>query len=136
MTDTGNSSDRLRAILVLFATFGTVVFNGLAAMGKVNGVSPDVISAKYPSVLTPAGYAFTIWSLIYLGMLAFSVYQVLSAKLAEFRSVRTIYILSCLLNCGWIYFWHQDAIGVCLAMIIALAATSTFAWQYRQSMPI
>jgi len=123
MKEKSNSTDRLRAFLVLAATIGTVVFNGLAATGFVNGVTPDVISAKYPTVVTPAGYAFTIWSLIYVGMIAFSIYQLLPSKLGSFRQIRTLYILSCLLNCSWIYFWHRDAIGICLVLIFGLLIT-------------
>lgn len=118
-----NYQDRMRSILVIVATMGTIVFNGLAATGYVNGVTPEVISDKYPTVLTPAGYAFTIWSLIYLGILAFSAYQMLSVNLLRFRSIRSLYIFSCLLNCGWIYFWHREAIGMCLVFILALLAT-------------
>lgn len=113
----------MRAILVLIATLATIAFNGLAAAGYVNGVTPELISNKYPTVLTPAGYAFSIWSLIYLGLAAFSIFQLMPRNLARFRSVRSFYILSCVLNCGWIYFFHQDRIGVCLAIILMLWAT-------------
>lgn len=123
MEDKSRSTDMMRAILVLLATVGTIIFNGLAATGYVNGVTPEVISAKYSTVVTPAGYAFTIWSLIYVGMLAFSIYQALPSNLAKFRPVRTLYILSCLLNCGWIYFWHREAIAICLALILGLLVT-------------
>ena len=122
MAETGNSHDRMRAVLVIVATVGMIAYNVLAAAGLVNGVTPAIISDKYPTVLTPAGYAFSIWSLIYLGMAAFSVYQLLGANLGRFRSVRSLYIFSCLLNCGWIYFWHREQIGVCLAIIFALFA--------------
>jgi benzodiazapine receptor len=123
MDDKSRSTDRMRAILVLLATVGTIIFNGLAATGYVNGVTPEVISAKYPTVVTPAGYAVTIWSLIYLGMLAFSIYQALPSNLVKLRSVRTLHILSCLLNCGWIYFWHRESIAICLALIFGLLVT-------------
>lgn len=113
----------MRAILVIVATIGMIVFNGLAATGYVNGVTPEMISNKYPTVLTPAGYAFTIWSLIYLGMIAFSIYQMLPANIARFRNVRSLYIVSCVFNCAWIYFWHRDQIGICLAIIFALLVT-------------
>ncbi len=113
----------MRAILPIVATIGTIVFNGLAAAGFVNNVTPELISAKYPTVLTPAGYAFSIWSLIYLGMLAFSVYQVLPSNVTRFRPVRSLYIATCVLNCAWIYFWHRDQIGVCLVLIIGLLWT-------------
>ncbi len=116
----------MRATLVIVATIATIAFNGLAAAGLVNGVTPDVISNKYPTVLTPAGYAFSIWSLIYIGMAAFSVYQFLPANLGRFWPVRSLYIFSCLLNCAWIYFWHRDQIGICLVIIFALLAALIF----------
>ncbi|MBK8464978.1 MAG: tryptophan-rich sensory protein [Chloracidobacterium sp.] len=123
MTAAANSRDRMRAVLVIVATIGTIWFNFLAATGSVNGVTPDVISDKYPNILTPAGYAFSIWSLIYLGIVAFSIYQFLGANLVRFRAIRSLYIFSCLLNCGWIYFWHRDQIAICLVFIFALLAT-------------
>src|SRR4051812_41931885 len=123
MAETKNFQDRMRAVLVIIATAGTIVFNGLAATGHVNGVTPEVISDRYPTVVTPAGYAFTIWTLIYVGIVAFSVYQILGANLRRFRPVRSLYIFSCLLNCGWIFFWHREQIGVCLVFILALLAT-------------
>ena len=134
MSNNKNSADLFRAILVLVATIGTIAFNGLAAAGYVNGVTPAEISDKYPTILTPAGYAFSIWSLIYVGMIAFSIYQLLPSQLERFRQVRTLYILSCLLNCGWIYFWHRDSIGICLALITALLASLVLImWQFRDA---
>ncbi len=118
-----NSQDRMRSILILVATIGTIVFNGLAAAGYVNGVTPEVISDKYPTVLTPAGYAFSIWSLIYAGLIGFSIYQLLPRNLVRFRPVRSLYVISCVLNCSWIYFWHREQIGVCLGLIFALLVT-------------
>jgi hypothetical protein len=116
MLSEANSSDRLRAVLVVVATIATIAFNGLAAAG----VTPKIISDKYPTILAPAGWAFTIWGLIYLGMCAFSVYQFLTANLSRFRSVRSLYIFSCLMNCAWIFFWHREQIGICLILIAAL----------------
>lgn len=113
----------MRSILLLVATIGTIVFNGLAAGGWVNGVTPEVISDKYPTVLTPAGYAFSIWSLIYVGLIAFSIYQLLPRNLVRFRSVRSLYVITCVLNCSWIYFWHHDQIAFCLGLIFALLVT-------------
>jgi hypothetical protein len=117
-----NGTDRVRALLVLIATLGTTVFNALAATGHVNGITPEMVSAKYPTVVTPAGYAFSIWSLIYVGLLAFSVYQLLPAQAARLRSFRTIYILSCVLNCAWLYCWHHEAMAASVVVIAALWA--------------
>lgn len=114
--------DQIRAWLVLAATLGTIAFNWMAATGRVNGVTPGEISDKYPTVITPAGYAFSIWSLIYLGLVIFSIYQLLPRNIERFRNLRSLYILSAALNCAWIFFWHGDQIGICLAIIAALWA--------------
>lgn len=123
MTETISSTDRLRSVLVVLATIGTIAFNWIAAAGNINGITPAMISDKYPTLVTPAGYAFAIWSLIYTGMAAFSIYQLLPANVARFRSIRSLYIMSCALNCGWIYFWHHDQIVICFALIAALSIT-------------
>jgi hypothetical protein len=117
------NSDGLKKMLVIAATAGVIVFNWLAATGRVNGVTPEMISDKYPTYVTPAGYAFTIWSLIYFGLAAFSIYQALPKNTERFRGIRSLYILNCAANCAWIYFWHQDQILICLFIILALLAT-------------
>jgi len=123
MSRDSGDRDRIKAVLVLLATVATIAYNGLAASGYIGGSSPQAISAKYPTIVTPAAYAFSIWSLIYVGLLAFSIYQLFPATAARFRDVRTIYILSCLLNCAWIYTFSLEQIGLCLAIIIGLAAS-------------
>ncbi len=118
-----NNAERLKQILVVVATVGVIVFNYLAATGEIGGVMPSYISDKYPTRITPAGFAFAIWSLIYLGLLAFSVYQVLPAKTERFRSIRSVYILNCAANCAWLYFWHHEMIVVSVIVIFTLLGT-------------
>ena len=113
-------NDRLKPILVIVATIGVIIFNYLAAIGALGGIDTGAISDKYPTRITPAGYAFAIWSLIYLGLIAFSIYQALPKNAERFRSLRTVYILSCAANCAWLYFWHSEAILVCLLVIFIL----------------
>ena len=121
MTDSVASTDRLRAILVLVATLATIGINFLAAAGYINGTTPEEVSNKYLTPVTPAGYAFAIWSLIYAGLIAFSIYQLLPAQIAKFKRKRTLYIISCVLNCAWIYFWHHEQIVACFLLIASLA---------------
>lgn len=119
-------NDRLKPILVIIATIGVIVFNWLAGIGYLGGIDPGAISDKYPTRITPAGYAFAIWSLIYTGLIAFSIYQFLPKNRERFRSVRTVYIASCAANCAWLYFWHHEAILICLGIIAVLMATLAF----------
>ena len=116
-------NDKLQQIAVIAATVGVITINGLAGAGYVNNITPAQISNHYPSLVTPAGYAFSIWGVIYLGLLLFSFYQALPSNTERFRSIRYIYILSCVFNCAWIFFWHQEQIALCLAIIFALLTT-------------
>ena len=123
MNDEITAIDRVRSYLVLAATIGVIVFNWLAATGRLAGVDTGEVSNKYSTLVTPAGYAFSIWTLIYVGLVAFSVYQLLPGNVARFRAFRSLYIFSAALNCGWLYFWHVEQIVICFAIIVALAGT-------------
>jgi len=121
MNNTTTGTDTMRSFLVLAATIGVILFNWLAATGRLAGTDTAAISAKYQTLVTPAGYAFSIWTLIYVGLVAFSVFQLLPANVARFRPVRSLYIFTCALNCAWLYFWHQEQIVVCFVIILTLA---------------
>ena len=126
MTEQANRVDTFRAFLVVAATIGVIAFNFLAATGRLNGVDTGAVSDKYPTPITPAGYAFSIWSLIYLGLIAFSVWQLLPANRARFTNIRSFYILSCALNCGWLYMWHSDQIAICSLLLFLLTVSLFF----------
>ncbi|CAN5429753.1 tryptophan-rich sensory protein [soil metagenome] len=115
----------LKQILVIVATLGVIAINYFAAQGCINNVTPEVISDKYPTFITPAGYAFAIWSLIYLGLIAFSIYQALPSQTENprFKNIRTIYIANCAANCLWIYLWHYDQILAALGMMFVILGT-------------
>ena len=119
-------NERLKPLLVFIATFGVMAVNWMASKGYINHVLPGDISDKYPTFITPAGYAFAIWGLIYLGLIAFSVYQALPRNHERFRSIRTVYILSCVANCLWIYLWHYEIILGCVVVIFGMLAALVF----------
>jgi hypothetical protein len=121
-----NNRERIKSFLVLVATFGVIFINFLAGTGRINQTTPAEISDKYPTLITPAGYAFSIWSLIYLGLIVFSIYQILPKNHEKFRPIRSAYILSCAANCAWIYFWHHDLPVLCVGIILLLLGSLAF----------
>lgn len=123
MPEAQSTTDRMLAILVLVATLVTIAVNAFAALGLVNGVTPATISERHPSLITPAGYAFSIWSLIYLWTVAFGIYQLVPANIERLKKIRVLYLATCVLNCTWIWFWHHEQIAVCVFLITGLAAT-------------
>src|SRR5690606_2289805 len=129
MSETASRTEFIRAMLVIAATIGMLIVNFMAATGRL-GVSIETISDNYRTPITPAGFAFSIWSLIYLGLLIFSIYQAVGNNLSHFRSFRSLYIFSCVLNCGWIFFWIRERTGVAL-IIMALLWTTLFLLDLR-----
>ncbi len=115
--------EKFKQILVVFATFAVIFVNYLASTGYIGGITPQVISAKYPTVVTPAGYAFSIWALIYFGLIVFSIFQAMPMQLENFRKIRVPFLISCLANCVWIFLWHHELIVPSVfAMLVILAS--------------
>lgn len=57
-----------------------VVLNVLSNALPINGQTMPEISAKYPSLFTPAGFTFSIWGVIYVALLLFVIYQALPSQ--------------------------------------------------------
>ena len=62
------------------AIFGNIFLNYYANTHPFAGQTMGVVSAKYPTLLTPAGYAFSIWGLIFLSLAAYAVWQLLPSQ--------------------------------------------------------
>jgi hypothetical protein len=93
--------DSLRRLLVLAAAlFAVAISYGQIALGW--GQSPAEFAADDDSTLRVAGYAFSIWGLIYLGLLAYAVRQVLpgTRETALLRAFGWPSLLA-LLGIGW-----------------------------------
>ncbi len=122
------SNSALRAIAA-FVVVANVAFNYLYnRLGSEQRV--DQISAALATTLTPAGYAFAIWGVIYA---AFVVYCVQSLRKAHARdaaydALAIPLALANLLAAAWIYLFTQGQIGAATLVIVATAAVG--AWMF------
>lgn len=103
----------------------TIVINYLSNTGIFNGNTMQTISERYENLFTPAGYAFSIWGLIYLGLLGFVIYtgRVLFKKNTEEPLLGKIgwwFVLSCVANSLWVVCWLYDFTGVSVILMIVL----------------
>ncbi|MGB3618025.1 MAG: hypothetical protein WBA12_07895 [Catalinimonas sp.] len=72
-------SDRIRQGAVVLAAVAQVAAGSLLqAVGDRPAIG--TISERYPTLIVPAGWAFSIWGLIYLWTGAYAVYQALPAQ--------------------------------------------------------
>lgn len=102
-----------------------ILLNALSNALPINGQTMPEISAKYPSLFTPAGFAFSIWGVIYLALLAFLVWQALPAQRSNARiaAISWYFKLNCVLNALWIVVWHYDLVIVSLLVMLAILVT-------------
>jgi translocator protein len=81
--------------------------NALANILPINGMNTGEISNLYPSLFTPAGFTFSIWSIIYLLLIAFAVVQFSVKEESYFKELSLWFWLSCVANFSWIFVWHH-----------------------------
>ena len=108
------------SLLVLLSTTLTITVNALANILPFNGQTSAEVSNHYFTSFTPAGYAFAIWSVIYLGLLAFSIYQALPSQLQRFQELRTWVIVSNVCNALWLPLFHYEVFVVSILVIGSL----------------
>ena len=103
----------------------TLAVNGLAGTTLLNGRTTATVSDTYPTLVTPAGYVFSIWGVIYLLLLAFVIYQVLPSQRDKpyQKQIGALFILSGLFNVVWLFLWQYDYITLSVIVMFALLAT-------------
>jgi benzodiazapine receptor len=99
-----------------------IVVNVLAVRLPLNGQDTGAISDRLAAYFVPAGYVFSIWGVIYLGWIAFVIYQFLPSQKTSPRLRRLGYVfaLSCLFNAGWLFCWHYLQFGLSVVVMLVL----------------
>lgn len=112
----------VRQVLTLLTTAAIITVNALANALPINGQTTGEISDRFDVYFTPAGYVFSIWGLIYVGLIAYSVYQALPAQRDNklLNAVAPFYWLSGLANIAWIFLWHYEVFVLTLPVMLVL----------------
>lgn len=111
------------ALISTMAFIAMLTVNALANILPINGLNTGEVSALYPSLFTPAGITFSIWSVIYLLLLGFIILQWMNSDAYIFAEVSRLFWLSCLLNIGWILSWHHLQVGISVTLMLLLLLT-------------
>jgi len=119
--------------LVAFAI--VILSNALSNALPINDQTMPEISAKYPSLFTPAGFTFSIWGVIYLALLIFVLWQALPAQRAnqKIAGISKYFQINCLMNALWIVVWHYDLLA--LSLLVMLVILATLILIYRELIP-
>lgn len=114
----------LRQAANVLAVIATIVMNILASALPLNGQTTGAISDRFQVFFVPAGYVFSIWGVIYLGLIAYSIYQSRPAQRENdrLRAIDGAFVLSCVANVAWLFFWHYEQFVLTVPVMLALLA--------------
>lgn len=114
-----------RVISVIISVLVTVVVNILADALPLNGQNTGQISDRFQVYFVPAGYVFSIWGLIYIGLIAYAIYQALPSQRENPRLQATGWwiFVGGLANSAWIFFWHYNQFPLTLFAMLTLLTT-------------
>ncbi len=108
------------AALNVLAFAIVIAVNALANLLPINGMNTGAVSALYPSLFTPAGFTFSIWSIIYLLLLGFVCLQWRLREQPFFRTLSVWFLISCAANATWIIAWHYLYVTTSLVIMLVL----------------
>jgi hypothetical protein len=135
---------RLLPVLNIIALLATIAISYLSMTGIFNGNTMAAQSARYPTLFTPAPWAFAIWGLIYIALGAFVIFQaraiVRPRSASQTRAIahslnpspateeaKTLqqqiggwFLLSCIANSCWVLAWMYDQAGLSVIIMIIL----------------
>lgn len=100
-----------------------VIVNGLAGSTTlIGGKVTAEISDANPTLVTPAGFTFSIWSIIYILLAAFVIYQALPGQRTKaFQSkVGWLFVLSNVFNIAWLFVWQYEVLVVSVVIMFLL----------------
>lgn len=122
--------DKVRQIAVIVSIVLTIVVNTLANALPLNGLNTGEISDRFDVYFTPAGYVFSIWGLIYLGLIAFAIFQALPAQRENprLRKIGWWVVIGSLANTIWIFLWHYEVFPLTVVAMLVLLVSLIFTY--------
>jgi hypothetical protein len=97
---------QITTLVAIIAAFVVNVWSNIFPIGGLN--IGKISNTLFNNVLiTPANYAFAIWGLIYLGLLALGIYQFLPAQRndSDLRKIGYLLAIACVSQIAWVYLF-------------------------------
>ena len=114
--------DTIRQFVNLATVLLALTVNVLASTLPLNGQNTGEISDRFQVYFVPAGYVFSIWGLIYIGWIAFTIFQFqsLQKESPRLRRLGYLFALSNLANAAWLFCWHYNQFGLSVIVMLIL----------------
>lgn len=112
----------------IFSLFFALVANFVVGAQLLDLPAINDISDKYATLLTPAGYAFSIWSLVYVLLIVFVVYQARDVihprKDNDLpQKIGPWFVVANICNGVWTYIFVSEAVGLSVVVLLILTGS-------------
>lgn len=125
----------MRKTLLAIATIIMVGFNFFVEYFSLNGYTRFEIIEAIPIYFLPSTFVYNIWYVIYVGLIVFAIYLLLSKKDIEADLTKWIYV-TYISNFVWIFTWHYGLTGLAvlavLIQLISLVQVYIRLWRYNK----
>ncbi|MDR6906324.1 hypothetical protein J2X63_002010 [Agromyces sp. 3263] len=124
------------AVSAVLAVIGSFIGSGAAGGQPIQDAAGGALAAD-ATLIAPGTGAFSIWSVIYFGLLAYAVWQFLPGQRTDARHRRLGYPVaaSLLLNAAWILSIQFDLLWLSVPVIVALLIVLVVAFRICLAMP-
>jgi translocator protein len=115
----------LLIVMNIIAAVATIVFNGLSQALPIGLETTATIANRVPIIFFPANLTFSIWGVIYIGWIAFAIYQALPAQRSNpfVRAVGWWFVLGSVGNMGWLLLFQNLQFAISTVPIVWLLVT-------------
>ena len=116
------------AIANLLVILLVIYWNYLSATVGFNGRTVGNLSEEYNNLFTPASYAFSIWSVIFLALVAHGIFQIKRAFSSSLSNdfINQIGLPLLVANIGnmlWVWVWLSEYTGISILVMITILAS-------------
>jgi len=113
------------ALLNLNSVILVIAVNYMSQVFRFNDTTISEMSRQYDNLFTPASYAFSIWGLIFISLLAYAIFQVKnvfdSSKSVTFiEQTGYWFIIANVLNSSWVLAFVYDYIGISVLLMLGI----------------
>ncbi|RBP99308.1 TspO/MBR family protein [Bifidobacterium xylocopae] len=119
-------------VILWIAWVAMVAFNGYAEIFRFNGTTTGGIAHEADVWFMPAGWAFAIWGLIYIGLAVWLIRYCIAGPDRKGEGMRVmslkgfLFVLTCIFNIAWLALWHSKNFTVSLIVILVLTALTWY----------
>lgn len=121
--------NKLLAVGNALSVIMVIVINYYSQSRGVNGKTVGELSDEYNNLFTPAGFAFSIWGIIFIMMIIYSVYQLASvfgnSSVDSYRRTSAEktsfwFILANIGNVSWLFVWLNEWTGASVLVMLTI----------------